>query len=81
MSDTPHEWAGEHFCGADARYLYDHEPERIHNPEIGFPVKLDANPEPPTFCSRCLLWFDAPPTETDTGGSESRPPQKGTTNG
>lgn len=78
MSESPHEWAGEHFCAADTRHLYDHEPERIHNPEIGFPVRLDANPEPPTFCSRCLKWFDDPAT---TEGSEPRPPQKGTTNG
>lgn len=75
MSDTPHEWGGEHFCGADTRHLYDHEPERIYDPAIGFPVQLDENPVPPTFCSRCLKWFDAPELE----GSDLRPPpEKGT---
>ncbi len=80
MSDsTPHEWAGEHFCGTDTRYLYDFEPLRIHNPDIGFPVRLDANPVPPTFCSRCLNWFDDPAHDPPpTEGSEHRPPQKGT---
>jgi hypothetical protein len=81
VSDTPEKayaWAGEHFCSADTRHLYDTEPERIHNPDIGFPVELDSNPEPPTFCSRCLLWFDDP---QHTTGSDHRPPEKGTTNG
>lgn len=77
MSDKPHEWAGEHFCGADTRHLYDTEPERIHNPDIGFPVELDENPHPPTFCSRCLQWFDDPANDTPLG-SDLRPPEKGT---
>jgi hypothetical protein len=71
-NDSAYIWAGEHFCSVDTRYLYDYEPHRIHNPEIGFPVKLDAKPHPPTFCSRCLQWFDDP--EQPTEGLEPQPP-------
>jgi hypothetical protein len=41
-----------------------------------FPVRLDTPPEPATFCSACLKWF----TNPQPGGSESQPPEKGTTN-
>lgn len=75
MSDTPYEWAGEHFCKEDATALYHAEPERINNPDIGYPVELDSPPEPPTFCSTCLLWW-ADPNHLE--GSDHRPPQKGT---
>lgn len=70
MTDKPYEWAGEHFCKPDVTALYHGEPARIHT--IGYPVELDANPEPPTFCSSCLCWFDDPATI----GSDLRPPQQ-----
>lgn len=80
MSDTPHEWGAEHFCKADTEALY----YSISGPrmltEHGFPVPLDANPVPATFCGRCLKWFDDPQHDTHMG-SELRPPEKGTTNG
>jgi hypothetical protein len=77
VSDTAYEWGPEHFCEPDATALYNAEPQRIHNPELGYPVKLDTPPEPPTFCSTCLQWWAEP---EPTGGSEHRPPQKGTRN-
>lgn len=77
MSDKPHEWGGEHFCGPDAKELYYTEPNRVST--VGFPVELDANPVPATFCSVCLQWFDDPAHLT---GSEHRPPEtKGNANG
>lgn len=78
MSKTPEPadkafaWGHEHFCEPDATALYHAEPERIHDPALGFPKELDHLPE--TFCSTCLDWFALPHIE----GSEHRPPQKGT---
>lgn len=71
MSEQDHgyAWGNEHFCEPDTRHLYNTETERIYDPALGFPVKLDEAPE--TFCSRCLKWFVGPHPE----GSEPRPPQ------
>ena len=74
MSDKPYQWGHEHFCQPDATELYNTEPERLDT--VGYPVELDANPKPATFCSVCFMWFDDP--AHDTEGSEHRPPQKGT---
>lgn len=75
MSDTPYIWGGEHFCEPDTRHLYNAEPERIYNPEIGFPVELKELPDPETFCSFCLQWFTDP---AKLEGSEPRPPDDAT---
>jgi hypothetical protein len=68
-------WGHEHFCAPDATALYHTEPERLNDPALGFPVELDTNPVPATFCSTCLKWFDDP---AHPEGSDHRPPQKGT---
>lgn len=78
MSDTPHEWGGEHFCRTDAVELYQTQPQRLA--KHGFPVALTTNPVPATFCSRCLRWFDDPANDDDNG-SEPRPPTEGQTHG
>jgi hypothetical protein len=72
VSATPYSWGHEHFCVIDATELYYKDPNMLHT--LGFPVALDANPEPPTFCSICLFWFDNPSQE----GSGTRPPERGT---
>lgn len=59
MSDTPFEWGGEHFCKPDATELYNLEAARRIT-AYGFPVQLDTNPVPATFCAVCLQWFDDP---------------------
>lgn len=74
MSGKPFAWGDEHFCAPDATKLYNREPERLNT--VGYPVELDANPVPATFCSVCLQWFDDP--AHDHEGSDHRPPQKGT---
>lgn len=79
MSDKPHRWGHEHFCGPDLSTLYRSAQGGELLNDIGFPVALDAPPEPPTFCSSCLQWFDE--AEQHTEGSEHRPPQKGTEHG
>ena len=71
----PYAWGGEHFCAPDATTLYHAEPQRLHS--IGFPVELDANPVPPTFCSVCLLFFDDPAHDAHPTGSGPRPPEQG----
>lgn len=76
MSDKPYQWGHEHFCQPDATKLYHAEPGRIN--AIGYPVELDANPVPATFCSVCLEWFDDP---QHLEGSEHRPPEQRETNG
>lgn len=68
MSESAYAWGGEHFCEPDTRHLYNTEPRRITDPEIGYPVELDEAPE--TFCSVCLKWFTGPHDE----GSDHRPP-------
>lgn len=73
---NPYAWGHEHFCAPDTRTLYDTEPERLTS--IGYPVELEEPPTPPSFCSKCLLWFDDP--AHDTEGSDHRPLQKGLTN-
>lgn len=65
MSEPAYQWGHEHFCEPDATKLY-REPGRISG--HGYPVKLDAPPEPDTFCSVCLQWW------ADPEGSEVRPP-------
>lgn len=77
-NDVPHEWGGEHFCRTDAVELYQTQPQRLT--DHGFPVELDANPVPPTFCSRCLQWFDDPALDPHHTGSGPRPPEQGATN-
>lgn len=75
MSETPgYSWGHEHFCPPDTRYLYDTEPHRLNT--IGFPKKLEDNPEPPTFCSMCLRWFDDP---EHTTAANHLPPEQGET--
>lgn len=73
MSDTPYAWGAEHFCEPDATELYETEPQRITDPALGYPVKLDELPEPETFCSVCLQWFTNP---ANLEGSAPRPPEE-----
>lgn len=77
MSDTPNDqpyiWGGEHFCEPDLKLLYHYELHRIYDPAIGFPVKLDALPEPETFCAWCLKWFTDP---VKLQGSDLQPPEE-----
>lgn len=75
MSDQPYAWGAEHFCEPDTEMLYNSEPQRLYDPALGFPVKLDALPDPETFCSVCLKWFTDPANLT---GSEHRPPESST---
>lgn len=72
MSDTPYIWGGEHFCEPDLNDMYYLEIKRIYDPEIGHPVKLDALPDPETFCSACLKWFTHP---VNIEGSDLQPPE------
>jgi hypothetical protein len=69
VSEPSYQWGHEHFCEPDTRTLYDTEPRRLS--EMGFPVKLEAPPEPPTFCSSCLQWWQEPQPQ----GSAPRPPE------
>lgn len=75
MSDTPYQWGGEHFCEPDLTSLYYREINRIWDPAIGHPVKLEELPDPETFCSTCLLWFTDP---AKLGGLGLQPPEEGT---
>lgn len=70
---APYQWGHEHFCEPDVVAL--NEKDRDLAATIGYPVQLTANPEPPTFCSGCLNWFDDPAHQE---GSAHRPPEKGT---
>lgn len=74
MSTKPYQWGEEHFCEPDVVQLNTAEPDLKHT--LGFPVQLDGNPTPPTFCSACLRWFDDPAHLT---GSDHRPPEQGGT--
>lgn len=74
MNDKPYQWGHEHFCQPDATDLYNNEPRRLE--EVGYPVELDAPPEPETFCSVCLQWFTAKVPE----GLDSQPPKTKETN-
>lgn len=75
MSDSAYQWGDEHFCEPDVVKL--NEQDRDLAARIGYPVQLDAPPEPPTFCSYCLMWW-SDPAHT---GSAHRPPEKGTHHG
>lgn len=61
MPDQVYLWGGEHFCEPDTRTLHNFEGvQRILNPEIGYPKKVEGFPDPETFCSTCLKWFTDP---------------------
>lgn len=76
MNDQPYAWGVEHFCEPDATRLYETEPQRLTDPELGYPVKLEELPVPETFCSACLEWFTTPEEVELIRGSEVRPSEE-----
>jgi hypothetical protein len=70
---APYEWGSNHYCEPDVVRV--NESNRDMAVTHGLPVQLESNPEPPTFCSFCLNWFDDPAHQE---GSAHRPPEKGT---
>lgn len=72
MSGNSYQWGDEHFCEPDVVRLNDTDPDlKLTH---GYPVQLETNPVPPTFCSSCLNWFDDPAHDTQHTGSAHRPP-------
>lgn len=74
--EPSYRWGTENFCEPDVAKLYHAEPQRLNDPSLHFPVKLDTPPNPPTFCSVCLQWWADPNSEE--GVVTPTPHQKGT---
>lgn len=69
MSEHAYQWGHEHFCEPDVVALNDADRDRAVT--LGFPVQLETELIPATFCSVCLKWWAGPHDE----GSAHRPPE------
>jgi hypothetical protein len=61
VSEHAYQWGHEHFCEPDVVALNDADRDRAVT--LGYPVQLEAELIPATFCSVCLKWWTEPHPE------------------